>query len=150
VCLGFGENESGWLGGVAEGRAVRLYVCIAEPAIHDHLLELNRAGAMHTLPRPPAYAPPPSADGAASDEPVAHWIAAVRGGRRLGARTIECRGDFLHAARSTVVFADALLAARPRGGCFDPEEIWTLANLEPELLATGISVVSQPAHAVQC
>jgi hypothetical protein len=148
-CLGFGENESGWLGGVAEGRAVRLYVCIAEPAIHDHLLELNRAGAMHTLPLPPASAPPRFHDGGASDEAVAHWIAAIRGGRRLGARTIECRGDFVHAALSTVVFADALLARQSQGGCFDPEEIWTLANLEPELRATGISVVSHPAHVVQ-
>jgi hypothetical protein len=149
VCLGFSENESGWLGGLAEGRAVRLYVCIAEPPVHEHLLELNRAGAMHTLPPPPADTPRPPGDGSAGDEPVAHWIAAIRGGRRLGARTIECRGDFLHAARSTVVFADALLAGQPEGGCFDPEELWTLGSLEPELRAAGIAVVSHPAHAVQ-
>jgi hypothetical protein len=149
VCLGFGENESGWLGGVAEGRAVRLYACIAEPAVHEELLELNRAGAMNTLPRPPTRAPQPANDERASDEPVAHWIAAIRGERRLGARTIECRGEFLHAARSTVVFADALRAGREAGGCFDPEEIWTLSSLEAKLRAAGITVVSHPAHAVQ-
>ena len=49
-CLGFGEGDAGWLGGIAEGRIVRQYVCIAEPAVHERLLELNSAGAMSSLP----------------------------------------------------------------------------------------------------
>ena len=50
-CLGFGEGDAGWLGGIAEGRIVRQYVCIAEPAVHERLLELNGMGAMTNLPR---------------------------------------------------------------------------------------------------
>ena len=50
-CLGFGEGDAGWLGGIAEGRIVRQYVCIAEPAVHERLLGLNSAGAMASMPR---------------------------------------------------------------------------------------------------
>jgi hypothetical protein len=142
-CLGFGEGDAGWLGGVAEGRVVRQYICIAESAAHQRMLGLNRRGAMNKLPRSLIRSPRPPSDGAASDEPVAHWIAAKRGGLRLAARTVECRGDFLHAARSTVVFAEQLLTSGRSGGCFDPEEICSLEELEQRLRAAGVRVVSQ-------
>lgn len=137
-CLGFGEGDAGWLGGIAEGRVVRQYICVAEPQVQHRLLELNRAGAISGLPRS-AVSPghPPG-----SREPVAHWIAALRDGRRLCARTVECRGAVLHSARSTVVFADALLSRTPPRGCFDPEEICTLNEIEAGLRAAGITVVT--------
>ncbi len=141
-CLGFGEGDAAWLGGVAEGRIVRQYLCVAEPAVHERLLELNGAGAMTRLPNGLIGSQDPSVDGTPSDEPVAHWIAAIRAGRRLTARTVECRGDFLQGARSTVVFADALLTRQRQGGCFDPEEVCTLAGVEAELNAAGIAIVS--------
>jgi hypothetical protein len=81
---------------------------------------------------------------AAGDEPVAHWVAALRRGRRLGTRTVECRGDFLSAARSTPVFADVLLGHRGTG-CFGPEEICTLADVEAALRGAGIAVTPRPA-----
>jgi hypothetical protein len=140
-CLGFGEDDAGWLGGIAEGRLVRQYICAGEPAIHERLLELNGAGGMNDRLRSLVGPRPPFADATAHHEPIAHWIAAVREGRRLGVRTVQCRGDFLHAARSTVVFAQALLRRQRRGGCFDPEEIWTLSDLEGELQAAGVTVV---------
>lgn len=146
-CLGFGEGEAGWLGGVAEGRVVRLYICLCEPGPHERMLERNSAGAMTTLPRSLIHSRGLPDGGAASREPVAHWIAANRGERRLGARTVECRGDFLHAARSTVVFAEALRAQGRRGGCFDPEEVCTLKELESKLLAAGIRIVPQTGRA---
>jgi uncharacterized protein YbjT (DUF2867 family) len=146
ICVGFGEGDAGWLGGVAEGKVVRVYICIAETTAHERLLALNNRGAIAALPRSLIAAREPRVDGAASDEPVAHWIAAIRGGRRLSARTVECRGDFLHAARSTVVLADALLAQRLRGGCFDPEEIYTLSGLEAQLRGSGINVVAHAGH----
>ena len=142
-CLGFREGDAGWLGGIAEGRVVRQYICITEPAIHARLLELNAAAALNELPTELIGARSPSADGAPSDEPVAHWIAAVREGRRLNARTVECRGDFLHAARSTIVFADALLSCRQQAGCFDPEEIFMLSDVQAELQAAGITIAAQ-------
>ena len=143
-CLGFGERDAGWLGGIAEGRIVRQYVCIAESPIHDRLLELNRAGAMASLPRSLIGVRKLRVNGTASDEPVAHWVAAIRAGRRLSVRTVKCLGDFRCAARSTVVFADALRAHPPLPGCFDPEEIWTLGDVEAGLQAAGITVASHP------
>jgi NAD(P)-dependent dehydrogenase (short-subunit alcohol dehydrogenase family) len=146
-CLGFGESDAGWLGGIAEGRIVRQYVCIAEPAVHERLLELNRAGAMSNLPSSMIGVRKQRDNGAGGDEPVAHWVAPIRAGRRLGARTVECWGGSLSAARSTVVFADMLRCELPPFGCFGPEEIWTLNGIEAELRAAGISVVSHPAVA---
>ena len=140
-CLGFGERDAGWLGGIAEGRIIRQYVCIAEPAVHERLLELNSTGAMTSLPRSLIGMRDQRVDGVASDEPVGHWIAAVRAGRRLGVRTVECVGGSLGAARSTVVFADELRGQPPPSGCFDPEEIWTLSGVEAKLRAAGITVV---------
>jgi hypothetical protein len=142
-CVGFAEGDAGWLGGIAEGRVVRVYICLAETSAHQRLLELNCDGTMGDVPGSligPRRLP---ADGAAGDEPVAHWIAATRGDRRLGARTVECRGDFRHAARSTVVMADALRSRAAPGGCFDPEEIWTLTDLESRLRAIGVRIVPQ-------
>jgi hypothetical protein len=142
-CLGFDEGDAGWLGGIAEGRVVRQYICITEESIHERLLELNASAALHELPRELIGARGPSAHGAPSDEPVAHWVAAVRDGRRLSARTVECRGDFLHAARSTTLFADALLSRGQGPGCFDPEEICSLHDLQGKLMAAGITIVGR-------
>ncbi|MGZ4179697.1 MAG: hypothetical protein ACXVUL_03290 [Solirubrobacteraceae bacterium] len=142
-CLGFREGDAGWLGGIAEGRVVRQYICITERTIHERLLELNAAAALDKLPRELIGARSPSPDGTPSDEPVAHWIAAVREGRRRNARTVECRGDFLHAARSTIVFADALLGQRQRTGCFDPEEICALSAVQAKLQAAGVTIAAQ-------
>jgi hypothetical protein len=139
LCVGFGEGDAGWLGGVAEGRLVRLYVCVAEPAAHELVLAENAAGAMRALPRSLFG----GVDGGAGGEPVAHWIAALRRGRRLSARTVECRGDFATAARTTLVFADAL-AARPEAGCFGPEEICTLPGVDAALRRAGVAVTPRP------
>jgi hypothetical protein len=45
------------------------------------------------------------------------------------------------AANSAVVFADALLARLGVEGCFDPDEICTLADIEPALRRAGIAIV---------
>jgi hypothetical protein len=148
LCLGFGEGDAGWLGGIAEGRVVRQYICVAEPAAHERLLELNASAAMSELPTALVGSRALSAGDPAGDEPITHWIAAVRRGRRLSARTVECDGEFPSAARGTVVFADALLTRHRLGGCFDPEEIWTLRGVEPELLAAGITVVPRTSEGV--
>lgn len=149
-CLGFAEDDAGWLGGIAEGRIVRQYVCVAESALHQLLLELNGLGAMNGLPRSLVGLRGPSRCPTGSGgEPVAHWVAAIRAGRRLCARTVECRGDFLHAARSTVVFAEALRTQDRQGGCFDPEEIFTLSALAGKLRAAGVRIVTQADRRVE-
>jgi hypothetical protein len=141
-CLGFAEDDAGWLGGIAQGRVVRQYVCVAESALHQLLLEVNGAGTMNHLPRSLLGLRSQFDSGTGSDEPVAHWIAAIRAGRRLGVRTVECRGDFVHAARSTVVFADALRSRDGPGGCFDPEEIFTLNGLAAKLRGNGVTIAT--------
>jgi hypothetical protein len=142
-CMGFRNHDAGWLGGIAEGRVVRLYVCIAEPAAHERMLALNTAGPANGLPNSLFRARSLAQAGTAGNEPVAHWIAARRGGRRLSVRTVECRGDFLHAARCATLFAELMRRRdRPRG-CFNPEELCALADLEPDLLAAGVRIVAR-------
>jgi hypothetical protein len=77
------------------------------------------------------------------DEPIAHWVAAIGRGRRLQARTVECSGEVEPAARSTVLFAEALLAQPPRGGCFGPEELFSLGSVEAKLRDAGITIVER-------
>jgi hypothetical protein len=139
-CIGFGEGDAGWLGGVAEGRVVRVYICVYEPGPHRQLLELNKAGSIDSLPRSLIGSHTLSADGSAGREPVGHLIVAKRCGRRLDARTVQCRGDFRHAALSTVVFARALVEHDRIGGCVDPEEICSLSELEPKLHGAGVRI----------
>jgi len=141
LCVGFGEDDAGWLGGIAEGRLVRPYVCVLEPALHEWLLTLNDVGALSRLSKSLFRRRAPDGNGIASREPVAHWIAATRGERRLGVSVVRCQGELVHTARSAVVFAQALLERPPGGGCFDPEEVSTLQDLGPRLRAAGISII---------
>ena len=143
-CLGFAEPDGGWLGSVVGDRVVSPYVCIAERTTHRAMLGLNKAGLMSRLPRA-AFGSPPSTDGGgASEEPVAHWVAVLRRGERIAARTLECRDDYGCAAAAAVVFARTLIAdgagsALPRG-VFDPEDLLSLDGLAPALREHGIAV----------
>jgi NAD(P)-dependent dehydrogenase (short-subunit alcohol dehydrogenase family) len=145
-CVGFSEDDAGWLGGVAEGRVVRVYVRLSEREAQQRLLAQNSAGAMTAALGCPMATRTP-AFGHASREPVAHWIAAKRRGCRLAARTLECAGHYEHAARCALVFAETLLDAPRSSGCFDPEEVFTLDELTPSLARSGISTVPQPVGA---
>ncbi len=147
-CIGFAEPDGGWLGSMAGDRVVSPYVCIAERTTHRSMLGLNKAGLMSRLPRA-AFGPRSSTDGGdVSEEPVAHWIAVLRRGERIAAQTLECHGDYLGAAASTVIFARTLVAggagsALPRG-VFDPEDLFSLDRLAPALREHGIAAVNQP------
>jgi hypothetical protein len=107
-CLGFGGDDDGWIGGLAEGRVIRTYVCVAELA---------------------------------GREPVAHWVAILRNRERLCARTVECDGEIVHAARATVVFAQEMLKPGLPLGCFYPEETLALCQIEARLGAAGIRII---------
>jgi hypothetical protein len=141
LCAGFGEDDAGWLGGIAEGRVVRVYICVLEPALHEWLLTLNDVGGLSRLSKSLIRPRMPNGDRTAGREPVAHWIAAVRGDRRLGVWTVRCLGEFVHTARSAVVFGESLLERPPGGGCFDPEEVFTLDDLRPRLHNQGITII---------
>lgn len=149
-CLGFAEADAGWLGSVAADRTVSPYICIAERATHRAMLALNKAGLLSRLPRAAFRARATSSNGGdGSEEPIAHWIAVLKQGGRIAARTIECRGDYHCAAQSTVVFSDALLDDAPaiRPGVFDPEDLLCFDRLAPALRKRGIMLVDRSVTA---
>jgi hypothetical protein len=62
----------------------------------------------------------------------------------LAARTITGAGNYRVTAAATLVLAEALLdrARRDgvRAGCFEPQELFTLPELEPTLRQRGLAV----------
>jgi NAD(P)-dependent dehydrogenase (short-subunit alcohol dehydrogenase family) len=145
-CLGFAEADNGWLGAVAEGRAVSPYLCISEHRVHTALLAFNSAGIIARLPRSAfAGTAGPSAAGPLGAEPVAHWVAVRRRGACLAARTLRCRGDYRSAAAGTVLFARSLAARAGSGpaGVLVPEEAFTIGELRSALAESDIVVVDE-------
>jgi NAD(P)-dependent dehydrogenase (short-subunit alcohol dehydrogenase family) len=140
-CLGFAEADNGWLGAVAEGRAVSPYLCISEHRVHSALLAFNSAGIIARLPRS-AFA---GSTGPLGAEPVAHWVAVRRRGACLAARTLRCRGDYRSAAAGTVLFARSLAARAESGptGVLVPEEVFTIGELRSALAESDIVVVDE-------
>jgi len=145
-CVGFAEADNGWLGAVADGRAVSPYLCISEHRVHSALLAFNSAGIIARLPRSAFVSAPSDAPGAAGAEPVAHWVAVRRRGACLAARTLRCRGDYRSAAAGTVLFARSLAAgAAGAGGAgvLVPEEACTIGELRSALAESDIVVVDE-------
>ena len=142
-CLGFAEADNGWLGAVADGRAVSPYLCISEHRVHSALLAFNSAGLIARLPRSAFASAPSDARGAAEAEPVAHWVAVRRRGACLAARTLRCRGDYRSAAAGTVLFGRSLLAGPGKAGVLVPEETFTLGELRSALAESDIVVVDE-------
>ena len=150
-CVGFAEADNGWLGAVADGRAVSPYLCISEHRVHSALLAFNSAGIIARLPRSAFASAPSDAPGAAGPpgaEPVAHWVAVRRRGACLAARTLRCRGGHRSAAAGTVLFARSLTAgARSRpAGVLVPEETFTIGELRSALAESGIVVVDEQSQ----
>jgi hypothetical protein len=139
-CVGFAEADNGWLGDVADGRAVSPYLCISEHRVHSALLAFNSAGIIARLPRS-AFASAES--GSPGTEPVAHWVAVRRGGACLAARTLRCRGDYRSAAAGTVLFARSLMAGPEAAGVLVPEEAFTIGELRLALAESDIVVVDE-------
>ncbi len=148
-CVGFAEADNGWLGAVADGRAVSPYLCISEHRVHSALLAFNSAGIIARLPRSARFVGaglgrrgPPGSLGA---EPVAHWVAVRRRGACLAARTLRCRGDYRSAAAGTVLFGRSLAASIRSGpaGVLVPEEAFTIGELRSALAESDIVVVDE-------
>ena len=145
-CVGFAEADNGWLGAVADGRAVSPYLCISEHRVHSALLAFNSAGIIARLPRSAFASAPSDARGAAGPpgaEPVAHWVAVRRRGACLAARTLRCRGDYRSAAAGTVLFGRSLLAGPGKADVLVPEDAFTLGELRPALAECDIVVVDE-------
>ena len=153
--LGFAEPDGGWLGPSADGVTVSPYICLAERPVQELMLALNRAHLISRLPRAALRSRRPTTIADASREPVAHHVALLAAGRRLGTRRVVGTGDFRMAADTSVVFADALLgrdggeAAKP--GAWYPEEVLTLGRVVEPLAQAGIAVrtLEDNGHAIQ-
>jgi hypothetical protein len=143
-CIGFAERERGWLSDKAltGTTKVSLYACFHESPAQEALLARNRRGTIAAL-SPPV---PVRRDAATSKEPVAHWIAVKRRGRRIAARSIRCAGDYRGAAHATLALAQSLQDARARGqlpaGSFAPEELVDVTQLAPYLATAGVAIVT--------
>ena len=147
-CVGFAEGDNGWLGAVADGRAVSPYLCISEHRVHTALLAFNSAGIIARLPRSAFASAPSDNPGAAGAEPVAHWVAVRRRGACLAARTLRCRGDYRSAAAGTVLFARSLAAGAGSGpaGVLVPEEAFTIGELRSALAESNIVMVDEQSQ----
>jgi hypothetical protein len=142
-CLEYAESENGWLGELARGRTVTTYARFAPRALNGALLALNKLRLMSTLPRR-AFVPSGKTAGEATTEPLTEWIAVRRHGTYLGAYTIEGAGGYPVTAVAAAVLADALMAkASDRPGCFEPQELVTLEELQADLRAGGVNVIRQ-------
>ena len=142
-CIEFAEGCDGWLGSLAEGREVRAYVCFVQRLQQLGLLAANAVGACRLLPRAQFVAERRGADGGSRD-PVAEWVAVLRGSRRLAAAAVECEGDYRATAVAAVAFAQRALERDLPPGCYDPQELFTLEELAPGLARAGVRVVPQP------
>ena len=152
-CLEFAESEEAWLGALPEGRAVTTYARFAPRVLNAALLAVNELRLMSTLPRAAFVRGPTTPPTEATTEPVTEWVAVRRRDTLLAATTIEGEAGYRLTAAATVVLADALLdengpsAVEP--GCFDPQELFTLEQLEADLREAGVRVVQQPAASVR-
>jgi hypothetical protein len=76
-----------------------------------------------------------------STEPLTEWIAVLRNGEHLAARTITAAGNYRVTAAATLVLAEALTRRDPvPPGCFEPQELFRLAELEADLRQAGLVV----------
>src|SRR5215218_296662 len=147
-CLRFAESEDGWLGDLAGHRTVATYARFSPRALHRAVLTANALRLMQALPLA-AFVPrgknrPPEL----TTEPLTEWVAVRRQAVHLAARTITGAGNYRVTAAATLVLAEALLdPARRDGirpGCFEPQELFTLPELEADLRQRGLAVNPAP------
>jgi hypothetical protein len=147
-CVPFGEGEQGWLGALAKDCTVETYARFSPAYLNTAVLALDRIGLLSRLPRAAFVRGSTAPQATASSEPVSEWVAVRRGDVRLAARTIEGSGGYRLTAAAVAVFADALLddqgRATAKPGCFDPQDLFSLSNLQPQLVEAGIRVTPQP------
>jgi hypothetical protein len=70
------------------------------------------------------------------------WVEVSRKGLPLAARGLKCRGDFRATAAAVVAFSELLLGGKASNcrGCFHPDELFSIDELEPTLNERGIAI----------
>lgn len=143
-CLRFAESEDGWLGDIAGHRAVATYARFSPTALHRAVLSANALGLMRALPLAAFVPRARNRPIELTTEPLTECVGVRRQGVHLAARTITGAGNYRVTAAATLVLAEALLdPARRDGvrpGCFEPQELFTLPELEADLRQRGLGV----------
>jgi hypothetical protein len=79
-----------------------------------------------------------------TSESLTEWVGVRRHGKLVEARTITGAGNYRVAAAATLVLAETLLDParhdRARLGCFQPQELFTLPELQATLRRRGVAV----------
>jgi len=80
-------------------------------------------------------------------EPICEWVAVRSDDSRVAARAIHGRGDYRITAASTLALGEALLELRSaepqRSGVFAPEQLFTLAQLQPAFERRGFHITER-------
>lgn len=143
TCIEFAEGCDGWLGDLADGREVHSHLLLVQRLQQRGLLAANAAGACRLLPRGQFAGERRAGGDGASRDPVAEWVAVVRGGQRLAATTVECEGDYRGTASASVAFAEQAAERQLPPGCHEPQQLFTLEQLAPRLAEDGVRIVAQ-------
>jgi hypothetical protein len=147
-CLHLGGAEIGFFGEVAEGRSARVYLCFIERPVHAQLLALNAFGLLSRLPSRFFTLGRRWTQRRTTSEPKRDVLAALRGGHRLAACSVNGVGDYRMTAAATAAFAEALLARRAKEptlrGVLGAEEFFELTELRPGFEQRGIRIVPLP------
>jgi NAD(P)-dependent dehydrogenase (short-subunit alcohol dehydrogenase family) len=147
-CLRFAESEDGWLGDLAGGATVATYARFSPRALHHAVLGVNALRLMQALPLAAFVPRGRNRPTELTTEPVVEWVGVRREGALLAARTITGAGNYRLTAAATLVLAEALLdrAGRDgaRRGCFEPQELFSLTELEADLRQRGLALNPAP------
>jgi NAD(P)-dependent dehydrogenase (short-subunit alcohol dehydrogenase family) len=147
-CLRFAESEDGWLGDLAEGRAVATYARFSPRALNRAVLGINALRLMRLLPLAAFVPRPKSSPTELTSESLTEWVGVRRHGTLVDARTITGEGNYRVTAAATLALAEALLDParhyRARPGCFEPQELFTLPELQATLWQRGVAVNPAP------
>jgi hypothetical protein len=152
ACMELAEDENGWLPPIP-GVRVRTGVCFYERDTDLGFRMLNRLRLRKRLPSRMIIQTPKRltrggkpGEGTAPPGACTYWVAARRGDRVLGARTIEGEDDYLVTALSAVAFAEALLrkgAPTADAPVSSVEDHLELDDVLPRLRELGVSVVDR-------
>ena len=146
-CLRFAESEGGWLGELPGRREVPTYARFGPRALNRAVLIANGLRLMQALPLAAFVPRGKNRPIELTNESLTEWVAVCRQGARLAARTISGAGNYRVTAVATLVLAEALLDVRHDSvppGCFDPQELFTLSELEADLRQRGLAVNPAP------
>jgi hypothetical protein len=143
-CLRFAESEDGWLGDLAARRTVATYARFGPSMLNRAVLAVNALRLMRALPRAAFVPRGTNRRAELTTEPLTEWVAVRRHGTHLAARTITGAGNYRVTAAATLVLGETLLdRARRHGlrpGCFEPQDLFTLPELEGDLRRRGLAV----------